>query len=329
MRSKLRIFAVISAIVTLGISLQGLAADGDGYPNRPVKLVVPYPPGGAPDVAARMLGGKLSELSGQTFLVENRSGAGGNIGAEFVAKSAPDGYVLLFSTDPPITINGNFVANLGYDPIKDFAPVSLVATLSFILLATPSLPANSVQELITLAKANPGKFNFASSGTGTQMHLAGEMLNTRAGVQIVHVPYKGFSAGVIDVMSGKVEITFASVSAAASLVKSGKLKALAITSSKRSEVMPQVPTLVESGLPGFELYGWAGLLSPARTPRPIIDKLRNQLTRVLQSQGVAGQFAAVGMELSPSGPEEFAERIVSETRMWARLIKDLGIKSNN
>ncbi len=329
MRSMTRMTAVVTLIAALGISPQGLAADGDDYPAKPVKMIVQYPPGGGQDIAARLLAGKFSEIFGKPFLVENRSGASGNIGTEFVARSAPDGYTLLVSGDPPITINPNLFTRLGYDPVKDFAPVSLVSTMSFFLLVTPNLPVNSVQDLINLAKTKPGELNFASSGTGSQHHLAGEMFGMRAGARLVHVPYKGFGAGVVDVMSGKVEVIFGSASAAASLVKSGKLKALAMTSSKRSEVLPQVPTLLESGLPGFELYGWVGLLSPARTPRPIIDKLRSQLTRVLQSKDVAEQFATLGMDLSPSGPEEFAERISLDTRMWARVIKDLGVKSDN
>ncbi|MBI5909052.1 MAG: tripartite tricarboxylate transporter substrate binding protein [Betaproteobacteria bacterium] len=319
--------AWIAAAALLGICLQGLAAEGDkDYPAKAVKILVQYPPGGAPDLVARVLGAKLSESLGQQFIVENRPGAGGNIATDLVAKAEPDGYTLLLSADPPITINPSLYAKLPFDPVKDLAPVTLATSVAMFLLATPSFPPNSVQELIALARANPEKFNFASSGTGSMHHLAGELLNTLAGIRLVHVPYKGFGAGVADAVGGKVELIFGGVSSAVGFVKSGKLKALAVTSSKRYPGLPQVPTLMESGFPGFEIYAWFGLMAPARTPRPIIDKLHGEVVKALRSKEISERFAALGMDIIAAGPQEFAEKIASDTRMWARIVKESGAK---
>ena len=324
---KFRAWIAVAAL--LGICLQGLAAEGDkDYPAKPVKIVVPYPPGGAPDLVARVLAAKLSESLGQQFIVETRPGASGNIATEFVVKSDPDGYTLLLASDGQIVINPSLFAKLPYDPVKDLAPVTLTTSVALFLLAAPSFPPNSVQELIALARANPGKFNFASSGNGSQHHLAGELLNTLAGIRLVHVPYKGFGSAVTDVMSDKVEIVFGGVSSAVGFVKGGKLKALAVSSSKRYAGLPQVPTLMESGLPGFEIYAWFGLMAPARTPRPIIDKLHGEVVKALRSKEISERFVAQGMDIIAAGPQEFAERITSDSRMWARIIKESGAKAD-
>ncbi len=320
--------AWIAAAALFGICLQGLAAEGDkDYPAKPAKIVVPYPPGGAPDLVARVLAAKLSESLGQQFIVENRPGASGNIATEFVVKSDPDGYTLLLASDGQIVINPSLFAKLPYDPVKDLAPVTLASSVAFFLLATPSFPPNSVQELIALAKPNPGKFNFASSGIGSQHHLGGELLNTLAGIRLVHVPYKGFGQGVADAISGKVEIIFGGVSSAVGFVKAGKLKALAVSSSKRYPGLPQVPTFIESGLP-LEMYAWFGLMAPARTPRSVIDKLHGEVVKALRSKEISERFAALGMDIIAAGPQEFAERITSDSRMWARIIKESGAKAD-
>ncbi|OGA18277.1 MAG: hypothetical protein A3I01_08425 [Betaproteobacteria bacterium RIFCSPLOWO2_02_FULL_65_24] len=322
--------AWIAAVAILGICLQGLAAEGDkDYPAKPVKILVQYPPGGSPDFVARVLAAKLSESLGQQFIVENRPGAGGNIATDLVAKSDPDGYTLLLAADPPITMNPSLYAKLPFDPVKDLAPITLAATSAFIMLAAPSFPANSVRELIALAKANPGKFNFASSGTGGMHHLAGELLNTRAGIRLVHIPYKGFGPGAIDVMSGKVEIMFGSVGAAVGHVKGGKLKALAILGSKRYAGLPQVPTAAEAGLPDFEIYAWMGLMAPARTPRSIIDKLHVEAVKALRTKDAVDRFAAQVLDIVAEGPQEFAARISSDTPKWARIIKESGAKADD
>ena len=319
--------AWIAAAALLGMGVPGVAAEGGaGYPAKPVKILVPYSAGGAPDLVARVLAGKLSESLGQQFIAENRPGASGNIATEIVVRAEPDGHTLLLASDGQIVINPSLFAKLPFDPVKDLAPVTLASSVAMFLLATPGFPPNSVQELIALAKANPGKFNFASSGNGSQHHLAGELLNTRAGIRLVHVPYKGFGAGVADAISGKVEIIFGGVSSAVGFVKGGKLKALAVSSSKRYAGLPQVPTAAEAGLPGFEIYAWFGLMAPARTPRSVIDKLHGEVVKALRSKEISERFVAQGMDIIAAGPQEFAERIASDTRMWARIIKESGAK---
>ena len=319
----------IAAVALLGICLQGLAAEGDkDYPAKPVKIVVNVTAGGAADLVARLLAAKLSESLGQAFIVENRPGATGNIGTELVARAEPDGYTLLFTWDGPIVINPSFFAKLPLDPVKDLAPVTLATSIALFLLAAPSFPPNSVQELIALAKANPGKFNFASIGPGSQHHLAGELLNKLAGIKLVHIPYKGFGPTALEVAAGRVEIMFGGVPPSVALVKGGKLKALAVTSSKRYAGLPQVPTMIESGLPGFEVYAWFGLMAPARTPRSIIDKLHAEAAKALRSKEAAERLTQ-SMDVIAAGPQEFAERIASDTRMWARVIKESGAKADD
>ncbi len=319
----------IAAAALLGLCLQGLAAEGDkDYPAKPVKIVVNVTAGGAADLVARLLAAKLSESLGQAFIVENRPGATGNIGTELVARAEPDGYTLLFTWDGPIVINPSFFAKLPLDPVKDLAPVTLATSIALFLLAAPSFPPNSVQELIALAKANPGKFNFASIGPGSQHHLAGELLNKLAGIKLVHIPYKGFGPTALEVAAGRVEIMFGGVPPSVALVKGGKLKALAVTSSKRYAGLPQVPTMIESGLPGFEVYAWFGLMAPARTPRSIIDKLHAEAAKALRSKEAAERLTQ-SMDVIAAGPQEFAERIASDTRMWARVIKESGAKADD
>ncbi|TAK66960.1 MAG: tripartite tricarboxylate transporter substrate binding protein [Betaproteobacteria bacterium] len=319
----------IAAAALLGLCLQGLAAEGDkDYPAKPVKIVVNVTAGGAADLVARLLAAKLSESLGQAFIVENRPGATGNIGTELVARAEPDGYTLLFTWDGPIVINPSFFAKLPLDPVKDLAPVTLATSIALFLLAAPSFPPNSVQELIALAKANPGKFNFASIGPGSQHHLAGELLNKLAGIKLVHIPYKGFGPTALEVAAGRVEIMFGGVPPSVALVKSGKLKALAVTSSKRYAGLPQVPTMIESGLPSFEVYAWFGLMAPARTPRSIIDKLHAEAAKALRSKEAAERLTQ-SMDVIAAGPQEFAERIASDTRMWARVIKESGAKADD
>jgi len=317
---------IAAALIFASVAIANPARSQDAYPSRPVRILVQYPPGGTPDIVARVLGAKLAESLGQQFIVENRPGAGGNIATELVAKAEPDGYTLLLASDGPIVINPSLYAKLPFDPVRDLAPVTLASSIAFLLYAAPGFPPNSVQELIALAKANPGKLNFASSGTGSQHHLAGELLNKLAGIRLVHVPYKGFGPTVPDVMSGKVEIAFGGVPATVGFVKSGKLKALAVTGAKRYAGLPEVPTVMESGLPGFEINAWFGLMAPARTPRPVIDKLHGEVLKVLRSKEISERFAAQGMDIIAAGPQEFAARIASDTGMWARIIKESGAK---
>ena len=326
-----RVAALVSLLTALGLGFTVIAhvhAQTIAYPSKPVRVVIPYSVGGAADLVARLLGARLSESLGQQFIVESRTGAGGNIATDTVAKSEPNGYTLLLATDGPIAINPGLYSKLPFDIERDLAPVTLATFTTFVLLAGPNFPPNSVQELIALAKANPGKFNFASLGTGSEAHLAGEKLNTSAGIRLVHVPYKGYFPAATDVMGGKAEILFGSVSSSVNLVKSGKLKALAVTSSKRYAGLPQVPTLIESGFPDFVLYTWFGLMAPAGTPRPIIDKLHAEVEKALRTKELSERFAAQGMEIIGVGPREFAERIRLDTQMWARIIKDSGAKAD-
>ena len=314
-------------VAMLGASFPGLAADADkDYPSKLTRIVVQYSPGGAPDFVARTLAAKLSESLGQQFIVENRAGASGNLATDFVAKSEPDGYTLLLASDGPIVINPSLFATLPFDPVRDLSPVTLASSTAFFLLVAPGVPANSVQELIAIAKANPGKLNFASSGNGSQHHLAGELFNKLAGIRLIHVPYKGFGAAVPDLISGKVEVMFGGVPPAIGFIKSGKLKALVVTSAKRYAGLPQVPTVMESGLPALEIYAWHGLMAPARTPRAVIDKLHSEVTKVLRSKDVTERFAAQGLDIIAAGPQEFAARIGTDARMWAQIIKDSGAK---
>ena len=264
------------------------------YPTKPIRIVVPFPAGGTTDVLARAAAQKLTESLGQPAVVDNRPGAGGNIGAELVAKSPPDGYTLLMGTVGTHAINPSLYPKMPYDHVKDFAPVILVAGVPNVLVINPALPVNSVQELIAYAKANPGKLNFASSGNGTSIHLSGELFKTMAGVQMTHVPYKGSAPALQDLVGGQVQLMFDNLPSSLALIKGGKLKALAVTSSARAAALPDVPTLAESGLPGFEASSWFGLLAPAGTPQPIILKVNGDVAKWLASPEAKEKLLAQG-----------------------------------
>lgn len=312
----------------LATAIEATAADSadSAYPTRPVKIVVPFPQGGGPDLLARVLSQKLSEALGQPFPVDTRAGAAGNIGTELVAKSAPDGYTLLLGADAPFTITPHLYSSLSYDPLNDFAPITLAATTPLYMLANSQFPANSVRELIALAKASPGKYNFASSGNGSQHHLAIELFNTMAGIKLVHVPYKGFGPAVVDVVSGRIELVFGSVPAALPYIKSGKLKVLGITGASRFSGTPDVPTIGESGLPGYDIIAWFGLLVPARTPHSVTAKLHQEIVKALRLKEVADRFSPIGIDIVASTPAEFSARIRADFAKWGKVAKDSGIK---
>ena len=324
---------VLSSIIGIALLCGGgsaMSAEADkDYPVRSVKILVQYPPGGAPDLVARVMAAKLGESLGQSFVVENRAGASGNIATDAVAKAPPDGYTLLLASDPPITINPSLYAKLPFDPVKDLAPVTLMTASAFLILTGPDNPANSLQEFVARAKKNPGKFNFASSGAGSVHHLAGESLNTVAGLRLTHVPYRGFGPGSLDVMSGKVELMFGSVSAGVGLVKGGKMKALAVTGAKRYPGLPQVPTVEEAGFPGLETYVWFGLMAPAGTSQQIIDKLNSEILKAMRQTDVMERFSAQGLDIVGAGPAEFASRINVDSKKWAEVIKASGAKAEN
>ena len=298
-------------------------ANAQSYPNKPVRVVVPYPPGGPTDIVARVLFQQVSEATGQQFLVDNRAGAGGNIGAEIVAKSPADGYTLLIGTTAH-AINMSLFKNLSYDVQKDFAPVSLLTQGPLVLVAHPQFPANSIKEVIELAKSKSGGLNFASSGNGQSTHLSAELFNTMAGIKMSHVPYKGSAPALTDVMSGQVDVMFDTTLSAMPFVKAGKLKALGLTSPVRSPVAPDVPTIAESGLPGYEVFAWNGVFVPAGTPKAIIQQLNDQIRKAMLLPQVKDKFSAQGFAASWNSPENFGVFVKNEVDKWSRTVKASG-----
>nr|WP_224082591.1 tripartite tricarboxylate transporter substrate binding protein [Cupriavidus laharis] len=296
------------------------------YPDRPIRLVVPYTPGGVTDLLARAVAKALSERVQQSVIVDNRAGAGGNIGAEVVAKSPADGYTLLMGSAATQAINASLYKRLPYDHIKDFAPITLVAEVPNILVVNPLMPARNVSELIAYGKANPDKLSFGSSGTGGTIHLSGELFKSMAGVKMLHVPYKGSAPAVSDLLAGQINLMFDS--SVAPYVKSGKLRALAVTSAKRSPVLPDVPTMAEAGLPGYEATAWFGILAPAGTPPSIVDKLNKNLVAILRDAEMRKWMQSQGADAIGDTPSEFAAYIKTETAKWARVVKEAGVSAD-
>ena len=297
------------------------------YPTRPITLIVPYAPGGGNDVLARGVAEPMSKTLGQQIVIENRGGAGGSIGTRQVATAAPDGYTLGLGGTGTLAIDPTLYPNAGYDPRKDFAPVGLIATSPLIILVNPSLPAHNVQELIALAKAQPGKLNYASAGTGSGIHLGTVLFATAAGIELTHVPYRGTGPALTDLLGGHVALYFSSLPSAVGLVKDGKLRALGVTGLKRSATFPDVPTVAEQGLPGFEAVLHYGIVAPAGTPRPIVDKLNAALREALGDPSVSNRFAAEGAEPLATTPEEYAADIDREETKWSALVKKSGAKA--
>jgi len=291
------------------------------YPDHPIKVIVPWPPGQATDLAARMVAEKLVPLLGQPLVVDNRPGAGGVIGCEVAAKQPADGYTLVAGSSGPISISPN-VQKVPYDPIKDFSPISLLAINPFVLVANPSVGANSVKELIAILKANPGKYSFASSGSGATSHLMTVLFNSMAHVDAVHVPYKGSSQSVTDVMSGQVAYTIETVPSIISYVKSGRLKALAVSSAKRTTSMPELPTIAEAGnLPGYDMVGWIGIMAPAGLPRPIADRLSKEIHKILLEPEIKQRFLNLGLEPSGIASDEFLDFIKTQNSRYGQAVK--------
>ncbi len=316
-------YVIIVWLALIGISAECVFAQD--YPARPIRLVVASSPGGASDILARMLAQKLSEELGQQVVVDNRGGASGVIGTDIVAKAVPDGYTLLI-IQPSLTINPSMIRKLPYDAVRDFAPVSLVVDAAQIMTVNPAVPAKNVKELIALAKAKPGELMFGSPGVGTSPHLVAELFKLTAGVDMPQVLFKGSGMAFISLMSGEVSVAFSTVLSALPHVKSGKMRALGVTSPKRVAVVPDVPTIAESALPGFDTSQWFGILAPARTPRPIIDRLYQALLRGSSSPDVKERLMAQGVDVVNRKPEEFAAVIKRELVQWAKVIKAAGIK---
>ena len=305
-----------------------LEAAADEYPNRPVKIVVPFAPGGSTDVVARILADKLGAELKQTFIVDNRAGASGNIGADAVAKAQADGYTLLMGTTGVLSINAHLYKDMPFDPAKDLAPVAYTSLITNILVVNPGVPARNVAELIALAKGKPGSLTFASSGAGSSTHLSGELFKSLAGVDILHVPYRGSSQALIDLIAGQVTMLFDNAPSSLPFVEQGKLRALAVTSTRRLPNLPDVPTLDETGVRGYESLSWSGLVAPAATPRPVIDRLNAAVGRVLKMEDVKQRFATMGVEAVGGTPEQFAAHIRAESEKWGKLIKAANITLN-
>jgi tripartite-type tricarboxylate transporter receptor subunit TctC len=298
------------------------------YPAKPVRMVVPFPPGGATDILARVVGQKLGEYMGQPVVIENRGGAGGNIGAELVAKSAPDGYTVLFSTSGVIVVNPSLYRKMPYDPVRDFAPVAMAATHGNLLLVHPSLPVRSTKELIALAKAKPGQLNYGSGGIGTSPHLAAELFKVMTGAELVHIPYKGGNPSVTGLLSGEVAGMFASIPSVLQHARSGRLRPLAITSAKRSVVVPDLPTVAEAGVPGYQVDIWLGVLVPAGTSRDVITRLNSGVIKALNAPDVKERLEPEGFEPSGMSPEEFAKHIRAELPVWARVVQAAKLRAD-
>jgi len=314
---------LVAAVAALWL---GLAAAQQNYPTKSIRFIVTFPPGGSADLIARALAPILSDRLRQQVLVENRPGAGGNIGMEVVAKAAPDGYTMGLGAAGALAVNVSLYPKLPYDPAKDFAPVSNVAFVPFFLIANPSLPVNNLQELVALASAKPGEMMLGHGGNGTAMHLSGELFKLMAKIQLVNVPYKGSGPAAVDTMGGQLPLAIVDVASAITQVKAGRLKALAVTTAKRISVAPDVPTFAEAGLPGYEAIGWFGVVMPAGTPPDIVGRMNTELVAALKRQEIRERVIAAGAEPSPSTPEEFGALIRSEIVKWAEVVKASGAK---
>ncbi|MCC6534203.1 MAG: tripartite tricarboxylate transporter substrate binding protein [Burkholderiales bacterium] len=299
---------------------------GQTYPGKPIRIVVPWPPGGGTDIFARTIGQKVAESIGQQVIVDNRPGATGNIGAQAVAKAPPDGYTLLLATITLAT-SPSLYKSLGYDPLRDLEPITLIAGVPHLLVVHPSLPAKSVKDLIALAKARPGELNYASAGNGSPFHLAAELFNLLAGVKMNHVPYKGGGPAVVDVIGGQVQVTFANLLAVLPHVQAGKLRALGLTSGSRSNAAPQLPTIAEGGLKGYDFTSWFGMLAPAGTPKDIVHKLNDEIVKALKSAEVAARLTRDGADIVAGTPQEFGRYLKAETAKWAKVIAEAGIRA--
>lgn len=296
------------------------------WPSKPIRLVVTFPAGGSSDAAARIVAPKLAERLGQPVVVDNKPGAGGGLGLELVAKAPADGYTIVLASAGGLTANPSLYPNLGYNPMRDFAPITLFGTSPFVLVAHPSVPANSAKELVALAKSQAGKLSYASGGSGTAMHLSGELLKSMTGSDILHVPYRGSAPAVLAVMAGDTSFAIADIASIQPQLKSGRFKVIGVLSKERSTLAPEMPTLAESGVPGYESAGWFGILAPAETPAGILARLNTEITAVLRTPEIRERFAASALEPLPSTPEQMGQLMRSEAVKWAKVIKESGAK---
>jgi tripartite-type tricarboxylate transporter receptor subunit TctC len=322
--SRRHVCLALSAILALAGGAPAKAQDA--WPSRPITWVVPYAPGGTSDVLARFIARKLGERLGQPVLIDNKTGAGGNLGTDHVAKSAPDGYTWVLGNIGPMSVNASLYRNLPYDPEKDFAPITLLMAYANVLLANPATGPKSVADLIAQAKKKP--VAFAGNGVGTSLHLTGALFSLKAGVPLLHVPYKGGPPGLNDAMAGIVPMAIDPIASSLPLVKAGRLRAIAVTSSQRSELLPDVPTVAESGLPGFEVTGWVGVLVPKGTPAPIVSRLVTEFTRIMELPELERTVADMGSFIPPLGPDHFAQFIHSETVKWREVVQSANLQAN-
>ena len=311
-------------LVAIAASMTDACAQS-GYPSRSIRFIVPYPPGGPTDLMARSMSGRLSEALGQTVVVDNRAGAGGNVGAEIAAKSPPDGYTLLMGAISTHSINASLYTRLAFDPVKDFAPITQASIIPLVINAHPSLPVANVEELIALAKKNPGQLSYGSSGNGGGTHLAGELFKMMTGTNLQHVPYKGLNPATIDVIGGNIPLVFNDLTTAIQPYKAGRIKILGVSTVKRVPQIPEVATIDET-VPGFEAYTWFGVLVPAGTPQSIVDRLSRESMKILQSEEIKKRFAEVGAEPVGNTPQQFADFMVAETIKWAKVVKAAGAR---
>ena len=309
-----------------GLAFASLAgvSHAQAWPSKPIRWIVPFAPGGTTDILARTIAEKLTPALGKPVIVENNPGAGGSVGATQTAKAAPDGYTIMGGTISTHAINASLYKQLPYDPVKDFVPITLIARVPNLLVVNPEVPAKSVKELIALLKANPGKYTFASSGNGTSQHLSGELFKSMAGVDMQHIPYKGSPPALQDVVGGQVTMTFDNITTAWPLAKAGKLRALAVTTAKRSPIAPDVPTLAESGLAGYEVGSWQGVFAPAGTPPDVVKRLNTEIVKIINMPDVRAKLEALGAEPVGNSSDEFATIVKSEVAKWAKVVKESG-----
>lgn len=321
---KIGLFTALAAAV---FAVLPYSANAQSYPNRPVRMIVPYPPGGSLDITMRVLGPKMTEVMGQNVIIDSRPGADGNIGTELVARAPADGYTVLIHA-VPLVVNPSLRSKLPFDVNKDFIPVSVLTASPLVLVANPSVPVKTVGELVALAKKHPGKVTYASAGNGSNLHMAAELLNSLAGTKMLHVIYKGGGPALVAVLSGEVDLSYLNIAAIMSYAKAGRMRALGITSAQRSPLMPDVPTIAESGVPGYEFTAWAAALVPAGTPAPIVATLYDAFAKALGSPDARKRFSEQGAIIVASPPDETAKFLKAELALWAKVVKEAGIKAD-
>jgi len=315
-----------AVVMVTSLMIASITAFAQNYPVKSIRYIVPFPPGGTTDILGRLIGQKLSEAWGQTVVIDNRSGAGGSVGAEVAAKAPADGYTLLGGTISSHSINSSLYSKLSYHPLRDFVPVTRIATVPNVLVVHPSLPVKTVKEFTALAKARPGQLRFASSGSGTSQHLSGELFNLMTGVKMIHIPYKGGAFAMTDLIGGQIELSFENAPNCVPHVQSGKLRAIAVTTLTRAQALPNIPPIAESGVPGFEVGSWQGLFVPAGVPSAIVTRLNTEVRRILALDDVRNRIVGLGAEVATNTPEQFVEFIKAEMTKWEKVVKAAGAR---